>query len=231
MSSINHFFDKIYIINLSHSVQRKQKMIEQFKKYNITNYKFFLATDKSSINTDELKNSNNWAFPGNNFYCSDECTCNGNGHELTKSEIAINISHDRVYHDMISNNFSNCLIMEDDCFFTDEILNFDKIIQDIPKDWELVYFGNTEFISPTSTVDIQNSYFKKCFGIPCVHMYAITKNCAIKLSSNMYPLRAAIDGYIHRFIIEKNIIHNSYVCTKNLGINGSLYQIVDKENF
>jgi GR25 family glycosyltransferase involved in LPS biosynthesis len=42
---INTFFDKIYVINLSHSIDRKKSMIEQFEKYKIKNVIFIEATD------------------------------------------------------------------------------------------------------------------------------------------------------------------------------------------
>lgn len=54
-------------------------------------------------------------------------------------------------------------------------------------------------------------------------------NCAKVLSSNMFPIRAAIDGYLHKFIIEAGLIKNVYVCSKNIVLNGSIEKKFNKE--
>lgn len=38
---LNNFFDKIYVINLKNSIDRKNHIINEFKKNNIKNYEFF----------------------------------------------------------------------------------------------------------------------------------------------------------------------------------------------
>lgn len=64
---IDSFFEKIYVINLEEDKDRKNSIIEQFKKYNIQNYTIFQATDKNKINLEEFINNKLWAYPGNNF--------------------------------------------------------------------------------------------------------------------------------------------------------------------
>ena len=41
---INDIFEKIYVINLKESIDRKNHMIQEFKRVGIINYEFFEAT-------------------------------------------------------------------------------------------------------------------------------------------------------------------------------------------
>ena len=43
--------------------------------------------------------------------------------------------------------YKKCLILEDDCIFTENVNDFDNIIKDIPEDWELLYLGHCGKIS------------------------------------------------------------------------------------
>lgn len=221
---INNFFDKIYVINLSYSVERKKSMIEQFEKYGIKNYIFIEATDKNTLNFDELVKKKIWSNP---YICPLDCTCEGTGqHDVGNGNIALSISHYRIYCDIIEKEYNKCLILEDDCIFSNEINNFNDIINNIPEDWELLYLGNSKFIHDSTTSEIGNSYFLRCLGVPCTHMYAITNNSAKLLVKNIFPIKASIDGFLHRFIIAKNILKNVYICTKTFAINGSVENLI-----
>ena len=51
-------------------------------------------------------------------------------------------SHALVYEDVIKNNFSKVLIMEDDMVIDVEAAKtFPAVINELPKNWELLYFG------------------------------------------------------------------------------------------
>jgi hypothetical protein len=57
-------------------------------------------------------------------------------------------------------------------------------------------------------------------------MYAITNNSAKILAKNIFPIRAAIDGYIHRYIIDEKKLNNVYICTKTFALNGSVENLI-----
>lgn len=229
MDLINTYFNKIYVINLTSSIHRKNYMIDQFKKFNITNYEIFPATNKNNIDIQKLKNNKLFAFPGNDFHCTLDCSCKGKGHNLSAGENALSLSHYRIYQDIVKNKYEKCIILEDDCIFTNEIENFNNIINYIPQNWELLYLGHSNLLKYHNHTNINNPYFFKTSGLPQTHIYALTYNCAKKLILNIFPLRAAIDGYLCYFMISKNVIKNAFVCSKQIGINGSLEQIFKKD--
>ena len=83
-----NYFDKIYIINLERSPERKQNMLAQMKKYNITHFVFLPGIDGKNLDINKLRENNEWAYPGNKF-CDVTCSCGGNGHQLSGQQIAL----------------------------------------------------------------------------------------------------------------------------------------------
>jgi GR25 family glycosyltransferase involved in LPS biosynthesis len=229
IQTLDSFFDKIYVINLPSSVERRNLIIKQFENLNLKNYEVFNAIDKNSLNINDLKIKKLLAYQGNTFYCDQNCTCGGAGHILSSGDIALNFSHREIYEDIIKNNYEKCLIMEDDCIFTDKLNDFDEITKNIPKDWDFLYLGNSNYINNNNSSDIGNKFFLKCLGVPCTHMYAININCIETIKSKMFPIRAAIDGFLHRFIFEKKLVNNVFICKLTLGINGSVENIFNKD--
>ena len=126
---MNIFFDKIYAINAPWSTERKSFIINQFDKFHIKDYEIVEA---ESVDHGELKREQKLAYPGNTFHCDESCTCSGKGHGLSRGNVSLSVTNYKIYKDIIKNKYQNCLIIEDDCIFTDEMKKFDEIIKEVP---------------------------------------------------------------------------------------------------
>jgi len=185
---MNIYFDKIYIINLKQCTDRKEIMTEKMKKLNIDNYVFEEALSAKDINIEYLKVNNLYAYPGNTF-CKKTCSCQGDGHVLNNNQIALHLNHYNIWNDIIKNNYTKCLILEDDCIFTEDIKNVSNIIDNIPVNWNMLFLGHTHFINNHNSKDINNPYFLQLLdGIPETHIYAVTQECAKILIEHTYPI-------------------------------------------
>ena len=89
----------IHVINLEHRIDRKENMIEQFKKEQINNYKFVKAVYGNNIKqTNELQN----LFQGNDF-------------NYRKGVIGCALSHTILWKQLINDNYNDFyVILEDD---------------------------------------------------------------------------------------------------------------------
>lgn len=122
---------KIYILNLERDIQKKNKMIEQLKLFNLENFEFISGCDgKSENDLEEINNS------------YDEKMAERLSRKLTKSEIATAISHKRAYKKLIDSADNGCIVMEDDAIVTPDMVKFIN---------ELFYFQKN-----TSNIDIIN---------------------------------------------------------------------------
>jgi len=104
---------KIYILNLERDIQKRNKMIEQLKLFNLENFEFINGCDGRSENDlEEINNS------------YDEKMAERLSRKLTKCEIATAISHKRAYKKLINSADNGCIIMEDDAIITQDMVKF-----------------------------------------------------------------------------------------------------------
>ena len=114
---LNNFFDKIYVINLKESLDRKNHILQEFKKNNIINYEFFEAThfDEKSV-SDLLNSPKVISFPPCFRCLKNRCNCENNF--LTKFQIANWLSYINLFNKILETKHELVLICEDDIVFT-----------------------------------------------------------------------------------------------------------------
>lgn len=109
----------IYYINLDSSEDRKKNLIKEFEKYNIKNYRRIAGITPSIINPKYKKN----------FVAS--CP------HQNELEFACLLSHLKSIHTAFKNGHEIALIVEDDMRIH-RLINFKKLLQTAPKDWEIL---------------------------------------------------------------------------------------------
>jgi GR25 family glycosyltransferase involved in LPS biosynthesis len=180
---------KIFVIHYKKLINRKLFILEQFEKYNISDYEFI------EIDRDELYNHNISMFQEN----------------YNNSQIAISLSHFYAYK-QISDKYDNGLIFEDDVILDDnftDILN--KYITQLPKDYDMLFIGNgcNLHIENHKLISNQNIY-AKCLNPTswggdgasrCTDSYIISKKCANKLCEYInnleYKINLSIDWWLN----------------------------------
>ena len=152
---INKINVPVYYINLDRSPQRQKFMEDQFKLYNITNYKRIVGVDGKQLNN-ILKDNINGTIFTNNY------------HDLTKNEVGCLLSHLKAIKTAYDNNLDQVLILEDDCSLDLMVFWEDNIISLLNKlnkpDWEIfqLYTGNCiDFNSKKCTLQTGK---KDCWG-------------------------------------------------------------------
>ena len=119
----NILWDNIYIINLVRRTERKNEMIAQLEKQNITQYEFIDAYDGQNNNTIEEYNK----IKENNSLI------------VTSGHYACLLSHIKAIKKAKENNYNNIMILEDDILFCD---NFFSIINSIKIPcYDMIYLG------------------------------------------------------------------------------------------
>ena len=178
-SELNAFFDKIYVITLQRAKDRQahvQKELEGLQ------YEFFFGKDKENFSVDDLKEQGIY----------DEALARHHhryGKTMQIGQICVAWSHAEVYKEVVANNFQKVLIMEDDVVIDkDASKNVSAVLNELPADWELLYFGFDEREKAPAGV-----FFKKLF----YHFLRFFK--AIKFShktiNHLYPKRVSAHIY------------------------------------
>ena len=119
---------KIYLINLKRDVNRLDRILQQFKQFNITNFEIVEAVDGKSLTQEQLDTD------------YDDESAKKLVRRLCLSEIGCALSHIDVYRRIIKEN-KRCLIMEDDVVISKKFLSFVNIEIEDPCD--VLFFGVT----------------------------------------------------------------------------------------
>jgi GR25 family glycosyltransferase involved in LPS biosynthesis len=165
---INFFdrFDKAFCISLTTRQDRRDNFLEQVDKYNLGNFDFFDAINGKDINIEEFSKE----FPEGTFWWLKNHYTNG-AVGLIKTSI-------QLFKTCIENNYSQILLMEDDCVFTEEINNIQSYIDLVPENWDMLYFGGNHYGTNSlhtvneKIVRLSMSHMAHCIAIKS-HMFKV----------------------------------------------------------
>jgi GR25 family glycosyltransferase involved in LPS biosynthesis len=160
---------KIFVIHYKKLIERKEYILKQFEKYNITDYEFI------EIDRDELQEHDLSIFDKN----------------LSNPQKAIILSHFYAYR-QIKDNYNEGLIFEDDVILCDNFINiFNNYIAQLPTYYDMLFIGNGCNLHIRNDYLISNkNIYEKCLYptewggdgcTRCLDSYLINKKCAIKL--------------------------------------------------
>jgi GR25 family glycosyltransferase involved in LPS biosynthesis len=144
---IQKYFGKIFCINLDRRPDRWEHFIKQSKEFNLTEFERVSAVDGKNIDLSK--------YPTN----------------LTDGELGLVLTTIKIFEGCLENKYNNVLILEDDCVFEKEILNVDKYFQNLPPNWDMIYFGGNHNIHGNYPEPVKvNDFVKKVSYTYSSHM-------------------------------------------------------------
>lgn len=177
----------IWIANLERSQDRRQFMQQQLEAMNLE-YNFISATDGKNLTQNDLQKY------------SKKLALKEKKRELSTGEIGCALTHANMYQRMIDHGIDEVLILEDDIFITQDLLNILHQRRKFPQDWEVINFANTEAKTIPLGESISETYkictFKKIANRASA--YLINLKGARKLIDHLYPIRLPADDIIGR---------------------------------
>tara|TARA_B100002019_G_scaffold180948_1_gene156246 strand:- start:448 stop:1281 length:834 start_codon:yes stop_codon:yes gene_type:complete len=211
--------DKSYVINLKSDLKRKQHVLNQFKKYRITNFEIINAVSyKDDVVKQKFINNDVVAFPPC-FRCGlEKCTHENNF--ITPKQVANFLSMKKIMEIVISKNLNNVLVFEDDFIFKSFV---NKSIQHIDKFCNknnLLDTQNPLLLRMGSHTKVNKKYYLKMLALnkstfiegnvenmanPC---FLINKLFAKHFLDNFSFISTTSDNFIHRVLCENNLVEN-----------------------
>ena len=175
---------KFFWINIDGSNERKEFMEKQFETLNIDNIRISAITPKDFPKVLEEKEP---------YYCGNpECLVNNN--KNCKFEYGCVSSHIKALREALKTNDNYFIIIEDDIYLPFKI-NFEKLINEMPKDAEIIQMMILYANSVNSLYDHVYSkgikFFKYQKILPSTGMYLITRKGAENLVKLYYNKNTA----------------------------------------
>lgn len=211
--------NKIYICHYTKLSERKPVLSEQLEKLNITVYTEWVEVyDKEDIDFKKLEESLpniNKPMKLNNIH---------NNRKLRQSEISLILKHNYIWNDMIKNNISDVIVLEDDALLDDDFIKkFNLYIQELPNDYDLLWIGSccnlhSKNIEP-------NKHIYREDGSRCTHGYMISLKCAKKMIEHHLINNLPVDFMFNEAIIKygfENYWLEPDLVTQNKKFNSSI---------
>jgi hypothetical protein len=193
-------FDKVYCINLDKRPDRLENFKKEVEKYNLGEFERFSAYDADKIDLSK--------YPP--IY--------------RVGAIGLLLSNLDIIKDAKKNNYKKIIIIEDDCYFTDEILNIDSYFELLPKDWNLLYMGgNHVTIEPPIKI---NDKVCKLHDTYTAHFVAINENMFDVIEKSLNSEYKPIDEiYVN---LQKK--YNVYSFTPAIALQKEGFSDIEKTN-
>jgi GR25 family glycosyltransferase involved in LPS biosynthesis len=168
--SLDNLFDRIYCINLDRRTDRWESVQNEFKKFNIKNIIRFSGIDGNMLKNDTV---------------------------LLNGELGILLTHLEIIKKAKLDNLDNVLIIEDDVIFSDEFLNIQSYMKEVPDDWDFIYFGgNHIYGKPPQKINEKILKLNFTVALQCV---AIKKTMFDKIIEILPKKQKQVDGYYADF--------------------------------
>lgn len=201
ISSSKFKIDAIYLMNLERRPDRLTDFMNNYNNTDLRNIQLtkMFAVDGSKLDiksiplTDmaklELKQLETTGFRYKHY-------------QLTRGAIGCYLSHVKIWENMLKTNQDIVLIFEDDARPPPNIMfAINKIISDIPKDWDIILLG--KFCHDCEEYE---TYLKmKRFIL--LHAYIISKKAVEKIigTNSLFPISQQLDAYLSEISTTLNI--------------------------
>ena len=227
-NSLHQYFDKIFVVSVPRFTQRHKRVQQHLQGLS---FNFFWGTDKLQLDLNKAKQTG--------IYNEEKTKqLQRQGKPLNLGELACSLSHRMVYEEMIKHNWQKILILEDDVLpLIDNFSLLPNTLNELPDDWELVYFGYLKHENVTAQLKAKQFFYKiksklglikwtskmisnllpkpysthlkKAGFHDCTHAYAITLPAAKKLLAAQTPIIYRADDLLSATILKGEL--NAFV--------------------
>jgi len=189
--------DKVYIINLEHRTDRKQQIISELTRVGITNYEFFKAI-KPTIETVNKWNSR-FLNPIPQWFQN----TGGDDTKYRIGSLGCMLSHIEILKECIKKDYTNVLILEDDCeFLIPEGISFENILTLLKPQIDHLQFGILYLAgnhNGSNLTKISDNIFK-VNGSLTTGSYIINKSVMKYIVDNIQGFEREVDIYYGNII-------------------------------
>ena len=167
---IKDYFDKIFCINLDRRKDRWEETVTELKVWG--------------------------QFDGvNRVSAVDGNTINDNPYPINNGELGLLETHLKLIKNAKEKKYKNILLIEDDIEFTEEINNLNLYFDQLPKEWDMLWFGGNHNKHVGNQINLINDKIIKCNNTYATHCIAINNSVYDLLINVLSDKRKPVDVY------------------------------------
>jgi GR25 family glycosyltransferase involved in LPS biosynthesis len=155
------------------------------------------------------------------------------GSKLTRGQLACAASHIKLYEKIVNEKLNNVLVLEDDCIFTENIVNLKKCYSQLPKNYSFFHLGYSECYGKKKYSE--NLFVVDHGNISQTHAIHLNVDGASRIIDVNKNLTQTADGVfkvlLEKFNIGAYLADPMMALQDNNGENATLVQIDKKYGF
>jgi glycosyl transferase family 25 len=189
--------DKVFIINLEHRIDRREKILKELEKVGIENYEFFKAI-KPNVNMVKEWNRN-FLNPIPEWFKK----TGGDETKYRIGSLGCMLSHYEILKICLQNNYENVLILEDDTeFVTPSGIKFEQILNMVKNQTKNIKFGLFYLAGNHlgSKIESVSQNVNKVTGTLTTGSYIINKSIIKFILDNIKGFEREIDVFYAQII-------------------------------
>lgn len=167
---IKDYFDKIFCINLDRRKDRWEETVTELKKWGILDG----VNRISAVDGNKIQNN---SFPINN------------------GELGLLETHLKLIRYAKEKKYKNILLIEDDVEFTEEINNLEEYFNQLPENWDMLWFGANHNKHVGNQINLINDKIIKCNYAYATHCIAINNSVYDLLIDFLSKKQKPVDVY------------------------------------
>jgi GR25 family glycosyltransferase involved in LPS biosynthesis len=176
-------FDKVFCINLDRRNDRLDNFNKEVKKFNLGEYERISAIDGKNLESDT---------------------------KLDTGNLGLIMTVKNILEKSFTMNYKKILILEDDCYFTDEVMKIDEYFSVLPLDWDMLYMGGNHNLHVGSKPPIKiNEKVIKLHNTYTSHFVALKENVFEDIIIQINGKDKPID-VIYSILQKKYLVYSFY---------------------
>jgi len=185
--------DKIYICHYDKLTDRKDNIIRQLNRFEISNYQFVEIFHKDELNTEDI----NKKYP----------LINDPSNSMTNGEKSLALKHVWIIEDMNINSYSSVLVLEDDAVLCEDFIEkFNFYKNQLPNDWDIGWVGSCFNLREPQEPNV--NIYKTNRGSRCTHAFCLNRLIISKVIDAIAYVNKPSDHYYNHLISRFNL--NNY---------------------
>jgi glycosyl transferase family 25 len=147
---LNQYFDKIYVLSLPHTTARHANVN---KVLDGLSWSYFWGADKKDYSSAQVVEQRIYDDVAHK-------RTKRTSRSMNLGEVACALSHRNIYQNMLDEGHQRILVLEDDVLpQLEQLQHFDKVIAQLPEDWELLMLGYYGHKLPTLGYRLQQKLY------------------------------------------------------------------------
>lgn len=167
---IKDYFDKIFCINLDRRKDRWEETVTELKVWG----QFDGVNRISAVDGNKIKN---------------------NSSPINNGELGLLETHLKLIRNAKEKKYKNILLIEDDIEFTEEINNLEQYFNQLPENWDMLWFGGNHNKHVGNQINLINDKIIKCNNTYATHCIAINNSVYDLLINILSKKQKPVDVY------------------------------------